>query len=438
MSKKYLDYSGLSYLVGKLKALFAAKSGTFTANHLAKVDASQNHVHGNVTNDGKLQTNDVTIASGDKLVITDSSDSNKIARTSAAFDGSSAGKALTKKGTFEDFVKPVASPTNGNFAGLDTNGQITDSGSKAADFKTKQTAVSDPSADGTGVTFIDSISQNTNGVIAPHKKTVANVNGSTNGVGGSNGLMFATDKEKLDNIREGATKVEASATNGNIKINGTETTVYTHPTTTAVAAAAVKVGNDADGHVVLGAALVKGDVGLGNVDNTSDATKKTNFTGQIAANNTGFVTGDEANTALSKKVNTSAIGFANGVCPLNASGTVDAQYLPSYVDDVVEMDYIVYDRHDIDAPSEGMYAFFVRNNKFHTFINDNWKEDLDHLPEAGKIYINLKESNYDIDHTPHSYAPNTQFRWGGTEMVKLADGGVSEITNAEIDTIMAS
>ena len=35
---------------------------------------------------------------------------------------------------------------------------------------------------------------------------------------------------KLNGITEGATKVEASSTNGNIKINGTDTKVYTHPT----------------------------------------------------------------------------------------------------------------------------------------------------------------------------------------------------------------
>lgn len=34
---------------------------------------------------------------------------------------------------------------------------------------------------------------------------------------------------KLSGIAEGATKVEASTTNGNVKINGTETTVYTEP-----------------------------------------------------------------------------------------------------------------------------------------------------------------------------------------------------------------
>ncbi len=37
------------------------------------------------------------------------------------------------------------------------------------------------------------------------------------------------DKTKLGGIAEGATKVEASETNGNVKINGTETTVYTEP-----------------------------------------------------------------------------------------------------------------------------------------------------------------------------------------------------------------
>ena len=36
---------------------------------------------------------------------------------------------------------------------------------------------------------------------------------------------------KLGGIAEGATKVEASVTNGNIKVNGEEKTVYTLPET---------------------------------------------------------------------------------------------------------------------------------------------------------------------------------------------------------------
>lgn len=62
------------------------------------------HTHGNITNVGALQTTDITIASGDKLVVTDASNSNKVARTSVSFDGSTTTKALTQKGTFETFA----------------------------------------------------------------------------------------------------------------------------------------------------------------------------------------------------------------------------------------------------------------------------------------------------------------------------------------------
>lgn len=77
----------------------------------------------------------------------------------------------------------------------------------------------------------------------------------------------AYDHSQATHARTDATATSASSTNGNIKINGTETTVYTHPTATAADAAAVKVGKDSAGHVVLGSALSKSDVGLGNVGN---------------------------------------------------------------------------------------------------------------------------------------------------------------------------
>ena len=90
----------------------------------------------------------------------------------------------------------------GNFASFDANGNPVDSGKKHSDYKTKQTAVSDPSADGTGVDFIDSISQDANGVITPHKKTVQTVSASTSGVGGQAGLMTAAQAEKLAGLQE--------------------------------------------------------------------------------------------------------------------------------------------------------------------------------------------------------------------------------------------
>jgi hypothetical protein len=96
----------------------------------------------------------------------------------------------------------------GNLAVFDANGNPVDGNCKPADFqpagdyKTVQTAVSDPTASGTALAFIDTISQDTNGEISVTKKTVANVSASTSGVGGTNGLMTAADKEKLDGLLE--------------------------------------------------------------------------------------------------------------------------------------------------------------------------------------------------------------------------------------------
>ena len=78
----------------------------------------------------------------------------------------------------------VANATNGHFAGLDANGNLIDSGKKASDFVAAEAG----------------------------KRLMTNAEGT-----------------KLGGIAEGATKVEASTTNGNIKINGTETRVYTEP-----------------------------------------------------------------------------------------------------------------------------------------------------------------------------------------------------------------
>ena len=85
---------------------------------------------------------------------------------------------------------------------------------------------------------------------------------------------YTTDeKTKLAGISSGATKVETSNTNGHIQIDGTDATVYTHPTATSATAAAVKVGNDAEGHVVLGTAL--------ELDDMSDVVLATPANGQV-------------------------------------------------------------------------------------------------------------------------------------------------------------
>jgi hypothetical protein len=110
---------------------------------------------------------------------------------------------------------------------------------------------------------------------------------------------------------------------------------------------------------------------------------------------------------------TSAKGAASGVCPLDANSKVASQYLPSYVDDVVE----AYARSGQTALSQ---SWLATGSATGTVIT----------PEAGKIYILMADSG--------DYAANTQFRWSGTTYVKMADGGVSSITNSEIDTIVAA
>lgn len=120
-----------------------------------------------------------------------------------------------------------------------------------------------------------------------------------------------------------------------------------------------------------------------------------------------------ANSTIAQNfVAKSSIGAASGVCPLDASSKVDAQYLPSYVDDVIE----AYPVSGATALSAGWLSETSGGSAL--------------TPEAGKIYVLMADSG--------DYSANTQFRWGGTAYVKLNDGGVSSITNAEIDIIVAS
>lgn len=84
--------------------------------------------------------------------------------------------------------------------------------------------------------------------------------------------------------RTDATKVEKSSTNGNIKINGTETIVYTHP------------GSGTNPH-----GTTKSDVGLGNVDNTADANKSVKYAASAGSADilkvAASITGGDGDTA---------------------------------------------------------------------------------------------------------------------------------------------
>ena len=120
----------------------------------------------------------------------------------------SAGDYIKNKPNLDLKADKVTNATGGNFAGLDANGNLIDSGKKVADFqpagsyKTTQTAVQTPAASGNAKSFIDTLSQDANGVITATKKTLLNaLMGSGNGTCST--AAATTEKEVvLDNYEK--------------------------------------------------------------------------------------------------------------------------------------------------------------------------------------------------------------------------------------------
>lgn len=102
-------------------------------------------------------------------------------------------------------------------------------------------------------------------------------------------------------------------------------------------------------------------------------------------------------------------GTTHTFAPLDNNNKIDAQYLPSYVDDVVE----AYPVSGASALSSGWLSTTSGGSAL--------------TPESGKIYILMAASG--------DYAVNSQFRWSGSTYVELSNGGVSAITDAEINAI---
>lgn len=116
---------------------------------------------------------------------------------SAAASGSALETAIAAK------ASKVASATEGDFAALDANGDLVDSGHKHGDYKTKQTAKTDPTASGTAVSFIDTIAQNANGDITATKKTVRTMGAASSSAAGSTGLVPAPAAGKQGSFLRG-------------------------------------------------------------------------------------------------------------------------------------------------------------------------------------------------------------------------------------------
>jgi hypothetical protein len=103
---------------------------------------------------------------------------------------------------------------------------------------------------------IDNITRRNNSIYAnPSTGTIT----ATNFAGTLNGMTISGTSGSTYNLNN-ITKVEASSTNGKIKINDTDTTVYTHPTYTAKTSGLYKVTVDATGHVSDATTVAKSDI----------------------------------------------------------------------------------------------------------------------------------------------------------------------------------
>lgn len=130
--------------------------------------------------------------------------------------------------------------------------------------------------------------------------------------------------DKVNDSAEGATKTEKSSTNGNLKIDGSEVNVYTHPTSGVTAGTYNSVTVDKNGHVTKGTSITNW---TGTVSgNASNATNK--FT--QATSRANLTSGEKQSTSFGKIMKWFAdlgtMAFASNVGTANLDSTLTTFY----------------------------------------------------------------------------------------------------------------
>ena len=115
-------------------------------------------------------------------------------------------------------------------------------------------------------------------------------------------------------------------------------------------------------------------------------------------------------------------GQANGVASLGADGLVPSAQLPSYVDDVVEWLTMAATAPATCVTGDKYYK--TTDKKIYTATGTNTWGGTGADPVKSIIYINI--------------ATNISYRWGGSDVVQITSTDMTAITNAEIDTVVAS
>lgn len=146
--------------------------------------------------------------------------------------------------------------------------------------------------------------------------------------------LAKADRTKLDGIASGATKVESSTTNGKIKINETDTTVYTHPTQTAYSAKGSatkvpKITTDSTGHVtsieeVTISGVTPASHAHGNIHNDGTIVGGNDGSGKAIANNDRLVVAESINTEYKAVLTTTTFDGSTTTKALTPKGTFES------------------------------------------------------------------------------------------------------------------
>lgn len=192
--------------------------------------------------------------------------------------------------------------------------------------------------------------------------------------------------------------------------------------------------------------LTKAMVGLGNVDNTSDAdkpvstavselvnnTKTTidNYTvnGKKISENPVLAKGDVglSNVDNVKQIPATEKGAANGVVPLNAEGKIDSAYLDGQQSPVQGVDGTYTTSTLPGSPTEGMFIYTSDDKKFREYNGSEWEVV---EPKQDTLY-NFRNNPPSGD----SGRVNILYRWDGADLAEVSSTiSIGEVTGTAYD-----
>lgn len=226
------------------------------------------------------------------------------------------------------------------------------------------------------------------------------------------GLLSALKSQKLDGIESGANN-------------------YTHPAYDAASAAAVKVGRDATGHVVIGDALTASDVG-------ASATGHKHAAGDVTS---GTFAAARIPNLPAEKIVSGTIGVARGGTGVGTltgiiKGNGTSAFSAATASDVVTLlGSTAVNRATADASGNSIADTYAKKTDIAGIYKYKGsvatESDLPASPATGDVYNIESASSYG--------AAGANVAWNGTAWDSLGEiFTIASITNAEIDAIIAS